>query len=227
VPAKVKNIFVPHLKLLHMNNTPLLKKYTLFACLFIGPLFQLVGDALWLTGNYNYSWNIWREASYIFFIPAGFLLAKILEKKSFTWAMIACALFVIGCIGSATMMPLFRLGGFYPIQGQYQFPVIVQSVLDKKLFAVTLFPAGLCFPVSFIVFGAGYLKHKLINIPFGLVMMLCGILFFLGNAGEMEALLLAGDTLILFTLVYFGYHLYLKEQNFVAQDKNYPVTLSN
>jgi hypothetical protein len=210
-----------------MPNTPALKKYTLLSCLFIGPLCQLVGDSLWMTGNYNYSWNVWREASYIFFIPAGFLLAKTLEKKSFTWAMIACALFIIGCFGSAAMMPLFRLGGFYPIEGHYQFPEVVQRVLDKKLFAVTLFPAGLCFPVSFIVFGAGYLRHKLINMGFGLLMMLCGILFFLGNAGEMEALLVAGDSLILFTLCYFGYHLYFKDEHLASHAKNYPVTLSS
>jgi hypothetical protein len=89
---------------------------------------------------------------YIFY-SCRFLIARIIERKSFAWAMISCALFVTGCIGCVAMMPLFRLGAFYPTEGNNAFPVIVSSVLDKKLFAVTLYPPGLCFPVSLVVFG--------------------------------------------------------------------------
>jgi hypothetical protein len=191
-----------------MKTTHPLKKQVLLVCLFLGPLLQLIGDALWLTRDYNYSWNIWREMSYIFFVPAGFLLARLLERKSFVWAMIACALFVIGCFGVATMMPLFRLGGFYPIEGHYEFPVVVKSVLDQKGFAVTLFPLGLCFPVSLVVFGTGFLKHKILNKLLAAALIICGVLFWLGNAGEMELSQIIGDVLLLVTLCYAGYLIY-------------------
>lgn len=177
-------------------------------CLFAGPFFQLLGDALWLSRNYNFSWNIWREAAYVFFIPTGFLFAKMIEQKSFWWAMICCALFIIGCVGAAAMMPLFRLGAFYPTEGQYAFPNIVASVLDKKLFAVTLFPAGLCFPISLVLFGVAFLKYRVLKTVIGIAFILSGILFWLGNAGEMESVLILGDIWLLLTFCYVGYSIY-------------------
>ena len=63
-----------------------MKQYTptirqaLVACLLLAPLFQLIGDSLWISHRYNYAWSLWREASYIFFVPVGFLLAKLLER---------------------------------------------------------------------------------------------------------------------------------------------------
>ena len=110
-----------------MNSSYQFKKYILFVCLFAGPFFLFVGDVLWLSRDYNYSWNIWREASCIFFVPSGILFAKLIENKNFKWAMFACALCIVGCFGGAAMMPLFRLGAFYPIQGHKEFPVVVQS----------------------------------------------------------------------------------------------------
>jgi hypothetical protein len=75
-----------------------IKKTVLTAWLFLRSLFQLTGDVLWKMHTYPYSCNVWRESSYIFFIPAGILFAKIVERKSFNWAIISCALFVIGCV---------------------------------------------------------------------------------------------------------------------------------
>ena len=181
------------------------KRVVLIACLFLGPLFQLTGAMLWKMHTHNYSWNIWREASYIFFIPAGFLIARIIERKSFAWAMISCALFVTGCIGCVAMMPLFRLGAFYPTEGNNAFPVIVSSVLDKKLFAVTLYPPGLCFPVSLVVFGMAFLKYKTFSTVVNIAFILSGALFWLGNAGEIDSLLIIGDVLLLCLFCYIGY----------------------
>src|SRR5690242_20366759 len=181
------------------------KKIVLTACLFLGPLFQLIGDSLWKIHSYNYSWSVWRESSYVFFIPAAFLFAKVIERKSFTWAMVSCALFVTGCIGCVAMMPLFRLGAFYPTVGNNAFPMVVTSVLDKKLFAATLYPPGLCFPVSLVVFGIAFLKYKLFNPIVNLAFILSGILFWLGNAGEIDSLLIVGDSLLLVVFCYTGY----------------------
>src|SRR4029079_11056429 len=186
------------------------KRVVLIACLFPGPLFQLVGDTLWKMHTYDYSWNLWREVSYIFFIPAGFLIAKIIERKSFAWAMISCALFVTGCIGCVAMMPLFRLGAFYPTEGNNAFPVIVNSVLDKKLFAVTLYPPGMCFPVSLVVFGIGFLKYKVFSTVVNSALIFSGILFWLGNAGEIDGLLIISDGLLLCVFCYMGYLMFGK-----------------
>ena len=186
------------------------KTIVLTACLFLGPLFQLIGDSLWKMHTYSYSWNIWREASNIFFVPSGFLFAKLIERKSFTWAMISCALFVIGCIGCVAMMPLFRLGAFYPTEGNNAFPLIVNSVLDKKLFAVTLYPPGLCFPVSLVVFSIGFLRYKLFSPVVNIALILSGVLFWLGNAGEIDSLLIIGDALLLCLFSYLSYLLFGK-----------------
>ena len=186
------------------------KRIVLIACLFLGPLLQLIGDTLWKVHTYNYSWNIWREASYIFFIPAGFLIAKILERNSFAWAMISCALFVTGCIGCVAMMPLFRLGAFYPTEGNNAFPVIVNSVLDKKLFAVTLYPPGMCFPVSLVVFGLAFLRYKTFSTLVNIAFILSGVLFWLGNAREINSLLIIGDGLLLCLFCYVGYLMFGK-----------------
>jgi len=169
-----------------------------------------VGDTLWKLHGYRYSWNIWREASYIFFIPSGFLFGKIIERKSFAWALISCAMFVIGCIGCVAMMPLFRLGAFYPTGGSNAFPVIVNSVLDKKLFAATLYPPGLCFPVSLVLFGISFLRYKTFDAVLNLAFILCGVLFWLGNAGEVDSLLIVGDALLLCVFCYIGYLLFGK-----------------
>lgn len=122
--------------------------------------------------------------------------------------MIACAFFVIGCFGSATMMTLFRLGGFYPIEGHNEFPVIVQSVLDQKLFAVTLYPPGLCFPVSLIIFGIGFLKYKALNKMLTFAFIVCGVLFWMGNAMEIDPVLIIGDAFLLITLCCLGYNIF-------------------
>ena len=174
-------------------------------CLFAGPFLQLLGDCLWLTRNYNFSWNIWREAASVFFIPAGILFAKIIERKSFWWSVTCCALFVIGCIGAAAMMPLFRLSAFYPVVGHNGFPTVVASVMDKKFFAVTLFPLGLCFPVSLVLFGVAMLKYKVLNILTGIAFIIAGILFWTGNAGEVDSILIIGDVWLLLAFCYVGY----------------------
>lgn len=181
------------------------KGLVLMICLFAGPFLQVLGDVLWSSRHYSYSWSIWREASYIFFVPAGFLLAKMIERKNFWWAVACSALFVTGCFGAAAMMPLFRLGAFYPSHGHYDFPTIVSSVLDKRLFAVTLYPPGLCFPVSLVLFGVAFLKFKLLRAFIGIALILSGVLFWLGNAGEMESMLIIGDAFLLLTLCQIGY----------------------
>ncbi|HUP13924.1 MAG TPA: hypothetical protein VM187_17000, partial [Niastella sp.] len=104
------------------------KQKAIILCLILGPLLQLIGDSLWVSSDYPFAWNVWREASYLFFIPIGFLLAKMVERKNVKWAIAACALYITGCLGSATMMPLFRLGAFYPVESHNAFPAIVQSV---------------------------------------------------------------------------------------------------
>lgn len=174
-------------------------------CLVAGPFLQLLGDCLWLTRNYNFSWNIWREAASVFFIPAGVLFAKIIERKSFWWSVTCCALFVMGCIGAAAMMPLFRLSAFYPVVGHNGFPTVVASVMDKKLFAVTLFPLGLCFPVSLVLFGVATLKYRVLNILTGIALIIAGILFWTGNAGEVDSILIIGDVWLLLAFCYVGY----------------------
>jgi hypothetical protein len=181
------------------------KGLVLKICLFAGPFFQLLGDSLWLTRNYNFSWNIWREAASIFFIPAGFLLAKIIERKSFWWSVTSCGLFVVGCIGAAAMMPLFRLSAFYPVVGHNGFPTVVSSVMDKKLFAVTLFPPGLCFPVSLVLYGVAMLKLRILNVLAGVALIVSGVLFWTGNAGEVDSVLIIGDVWLLLTFCYTGY----------------------
>lgn len=187
-----------------MNHYSSAKRNALSACLLLGPLFQFIGDGLWVNHNFSYAWSLWREASYIFFIPVGFLLAKILEPKNTRWAMMACALYVVGCFGAATMMPLFRLGGFYTVSGHDQFPQIVQSVLDRKGFAATLFLPGLCFPLSFIAFGIGFLKYKVLPPFYGFAFLASGILFWLGNAGEIDAILIAGDAWMIIVFFCLG-----------------------
>jgi hypothetical protein len=192
------------------------KRNVLILCLLIAPLFQLIGDILWINHGFSYSWSIWREASFIFFIPVGFWLAKVMETRSVKWALVACAFYVVGCLGVVSMMPLFRLGAFYPIQEHHEFPKIVQSVLDKNAFAVTLFPPGMCFPVSLILFGIGFLKYKLLNTALSLALVLSGILFWLGNAMEMDAILVIGDVWLLGIFCSLGYRIF---RNSMAYEK--------
>ena len=196
-----------------------MKQYTptirqaLVACLLLAPLFQLIGDSLWISHRYNYAWSLWREASYIFFVPVGFLLAKLLEPKSPKWAVLTCALYVIGCFGSATMMPLFRLGAFYPIIGHNEFPAVVQSVLGKNGFGFTLFLPGLCFPISLLAFGLGFLKHKVLPATLSLAFLAAGIFFFLGNAIEIDPVLIAGDAWLFFLFCSLVYFLFIRKSD--------------
>jgi len=156
----------------------------LIICLVSGPLLQLIGDALWLHGNYNYSWNLFREASTMFFVPCGFLFAKMPNQKSPGWAIVSCALFVVGCLGCAGIMPLFRLSTFYHTEGHYALPDIVNSVLGRNLFGATVFLPGLCFPVSLIVFGIAFTRWHVTKKIAGINLIVSGIFFWLGNAGE-------------------------------------------
>lgn len=181
------------------------KNIVALICLFAAPLLQLVGDTVWLTHNNNYSWNTWREASFVFFVPAGFLFARIIEKKSFRWALVACAFFIIGCFGTAAMMPLFRLGTFYPISSHEDFKEIVQSVPGQKLFAAGIFIPGLCFPVSLVLFGIGFIKYKLLKPVIGIAFIACAILLWVGNATGLGAVVIFGDVLILLTFCYTSY----------------------
>lgn len=194
-------------KLVHNQNLTAMtaattKRKVLWVCFILAPLLQLIGDSLWVTKEYPFSWNLWREVSYIFFIPVSLVLAKMLEKHSINWAILCCGLFITGCIGNVAMMPLFRLGAFYPINGHDEFPAIVQSVLGKQAFAVTLFPLGLCFPLSFVFFGIGFLRKKIETSLFGFAFILAGILFFSGNALESDIALVIGDVFMLALLLY-------------------------
>jgi hypothetical protein len=103
------------------------------------------------------------------------------------------------------MMPLFRLGAFYPTEGANDFPAIVQSVLDKKLFAVSLFLPGLCFPVSLVLFGFLFLIYRLLPAVLSVAFCIAGILFWIGNAGEVNAILVIGDAWLLLVFCWFGY----------------------
>ena len=190
------------------------KQKAIILCLILGPLLQLIGDSLWVSGNHPFSWNLWREASYLFFIPVGFLLSKVVERKNVKWAIAACALFIIGCLGSATMMPLFRLGAFYPVAGHNEFPIIVQSAFDKNAFAATLFLPGLCLPVSFVLFGILYLKYKLLLPALASSFCVAGILFWTGNAEEINTVLIAGDAWLLAVFGWFGYIIFRKQPEY-------------
>jgi hypothetical protein len=170
---------------------------SLIACLVAAPLLQLIGDCLWVSHKFPFFWNVWRQASYIFFIPVGFLLAKQIEFKSGFWAILACSFFVVGCFGSATMMPLFRLGAFYPVEGHNAFPAIVESVIAKKGFAFTIYPLGLCFPIGFLLFGTAFLRLHILPRLFGLAFVASGILYWMGNAVKVDALLIGGDVWLL------------------------------
>jgi hypothetical protein len=190
---------------MQMNSS---KRNILFICLLVAPLLQLLGDSLWINGHFKYSWSIYREASYIFFIPVGLLLAKVLEPKTTHWAIATCALFIVGCFGSATMMPLFRLGAFYPIHGHNEFPSIVQDVQRNKAFALTLFPPGLCFPVSLLLFGIAFIKYRSFHFSVGIAFIIAGILFWLGNAMEINAVLVLGDAWLLALFVYTAFFIF-------------------
>jgi hypothetical protein len=180
-------------------------KQSLIACLLLAPMLQLIGDSLWVSQAFPFSWSLWREASFIFFIPAGFLLARLVATKSATWAVLACGFYIVGCIGVTTMMPLFRLGAFYPVQHANEFPSVVQSVLDKGAYAATLFLPGLCFPVSLVLFGIAFLKHRVLPKPFGSSFILAGILFWFGNAMEINPLMVISDVWLLLLFCGLGY----------------------
>jgi hypothetical protein len=81
----------------------------------------------------------------------------------------------------------------------------VNSGLDKKLFGSTLHPPGLCFPVSLVVFGVGFLKYKAFSTMVNIALIISGVLFWLGNAGEIDSLLIIGDGLLLCVFCYMGY----------------------
>jgi hypothetical protein len=172
-------------------------KQSLITCLLLAPLLQLVGDSLWVSQAFPFSWSLWREASFIFFIPIGFLLARLVAPKSATWAVVACGFYFVGCIGVSTMMPLFRLGAFYPVQHANEFPTVVQSVLDKGAYAATLFFPGLCFPVSLVLFGVAFVKHRVLPRAMAASFILAGILFWFGNAMEINPLMVASDVWLL------------------------------
>jgi hypothetical protein len=180
-------------------------KQSLIACLLLAPMLQLIGDSLWVSQTFPFSWSLWREASFIFFIPAGFLLARLVATKSATWAVLACGFYIVGCIGVTTMMPLFRLGAFYPVQHSNEFPTVVQSVLDKGAYAATLFLPGLCFPVSLVLFGIAFLKHRVLPKPFGASFILAGIVFWFGNAMEINPLMVISDVWLLLLFCGLGY----------------------
>ena len=114
----------------------------------------------------------------------------------------------MGCFGVAAMMPLYRLGAFYPIEQHNAFPAVVTSVLDKKSFAATLYPLGLCFPVSLLAYGIGFLKGRSLRQIVGIAFIVGGILFWLGNAGEVNSILIIGDLWLLATFCYTAYLLY-------------------
>jgi hypothetical protein len=55
-----------------------------------------------------------------------------------------------------------------------------------------------------VLFGAVFLKYKLVNVVIGIAFILSGIFFWLGNAMEIESILIIGDIWILLTFCYAG-----------------------
>jgi hypothetical protein len=116
------------------------------------------------------------------------------------------------------MMPLFRLGAFYPVQHANEFPTVVQSVLDKGAYAPTLFFPGLCFPVSLVLFGIAFLKHRVLPRPFGVFFVLAGILFWFGNAMEINPLMVFSDIWLLLLFSGLAYIIFTNNARHRATD---------
>jgi hypothetical protein len=76
----------------------------------------------------------------------------------------------------------------------------------------------LCFPVSLVLFGIAFLKYKPMNTFVGLAFILAGILFWFGNALELNPLLIAGDTWLLALFSYLAYAIHRESRVAVASN---------
>jgi hypothetical protein len=72
-----------------------------------------------------------------------------------------------------------------------------------------------------IVFGIGFLKYTIFSKLLAVAFIVYGVLFWLGNAGEIDSLLIIGDAFILITFCYSGYIIYNNKTQYSMQSPVY------
>ncbi|WP_128543048.1 hypothetical protein [Larkinella soli] len=174
-------------------------------CLIAAPVAQLVGDSYYVIGDFPFAFSLWRWVGHLLFIPALLGLSHYWLRGRADWlGLIGTALVVIGSMGAASLFRIMRLSSVLEV-GQNGFPLVAEQAFGRSPgIAASLFLGSLQFPVGLVVLGAGVLRERSLPGFAGILLMACGLLFWLGNAMEIDACLLAGDTLTLSLLGWLG-----------------------
>lgn len=164
---------------------------TTVAVFLLAPLTGLAGSLLWITNKYEAIWPNIMWASFILFIPVCYRLSQMLKPvvpKLTTWA---ASLNLIGCVGAAGHMNLFRFNAVLPYHGSRYFADVLMQAADKNFIAPFTYLPGLMFPVSYVLLGVAVIKSKALSVLIGTLLIAFGVLFWMGNAGESDIALVA------------------------------------
>jgi hypothetical protein len=160
--------------------------------LLAAPVTGLAGAVLWSLPGLDAVWPNVLWLSFLLFIPVGYRLAAVLQQRPPVLTAWALSLNMIGCVSAAGHMNLFRFNAVLPYQGSRNFPDILMQAMDQHAIDLLTYLPALLFPVSFVLFGIAVIKTKVFNILTGALLIVFGLLFWLGNAGESDAALISG-----------------------------------
>jgi len=158
------------------------------------PFVQLIADILWFGNGVILTGTVFRQISYILFIPAVLGAAYLAPSK--TTGAIAMSLCLFGIGGGIAIVALYRIGSGSEVS-QTGLPLFVEQAFTKNPgIGLSIFIPGILFPLGHVVFSLAFLKRSrphLLSIMF----LASGVLFFMGNALEIKGALFTSDLLMI------------------------------
>jgi hypothetical protein len=159
------------------------------------PFVQLLADILWFGNGMVLTGTVFRQISYVLFIPA-VLGAAYLAPSKIT-SIVATCLCLLGIGGGIAIVALYRIGAGSEI-GHTGLPLFVeQAFAANPGIGVSIFIPGILFPLGHLVFSLAFLKGESMQRLLSILFFATGVLFFMGNALEIKVALFIADLLMI------------------------------
>ncbi len=172
------------------------------AVLVAAPCLLTLADVLQVVRHASIAWTVVMWAAFVLFVPAVFVLARVLRPAAPRLALVAGSLALVGTMAGAAMQVLFRV--VLTLEGAGLDPQVQAAATQAlrgsfPLSASTLFPGAL-FPLGLMLFGAGLAWARRVAVPGALLLVLGGVLFPVGHAAGIAPALIGGDLVLLAAL---------------------------
>jgi hypothetical protein len=158
------------------------------------PIVQLVADILWFGNGVLLTGTVFRQISYVLFIPAVFGMLYLAPSKIGVVALWLC---LLGIGGGIAIVALYRVGSGAEV-GQSGLPLFVEQAFSASPgLGISIFIPGILFPLGQLALALAFWRECSQQRLLSFLLVSIGILFFMGNALEIKIALFTSDVLMI------------------------------